>query len=101
MLRAGWKGFLLLLPLLFINAAFGADETADADAVRIRLSQILDREGYVGQYRHGQALQRAVSAYLWDHRQQKVIKGLVLVCKCQSAHDLDLELLEWFFRFLT
>jgi hypothetical protein len=32
------------------------------------LRQALDKEGYIGQFRNGQDLQRGVSAYLWDNR---------------------------------
>ena len=45
----------------------GASVTRE-QGVREPVSQILHREGYLGQYPNGQGLQRGLSAYLWDNR---------------------------------
>ena len=61
---------LLLLPLAGICSAAGSEppRAASAEKLSVRLQRILEREGYIGQFRNGQQLQRGVSAYLWDNR---------------------------------
>ena len=56
---------LLLLVSLTFSAAGGQTENRD---VRKRVTQVMEQEGYLGQFANGQHLQRAISAYLWDQR---------------------------------
>ena len=44
------------------------DPVTSEQWLRGRVSQVLHREGYLGQYPNGQGLQRGLSAYLWDNR---------------------------------
>ena len=61
---------LLLCPVAAFPAQVKGSEELSAGEIRSRLQQNFEREGYLGQFRNGQQLQRAVSAYLWDNRQK-------------------------------
>lgn len=61
---------LVLLPVSQLPADSAAQPDSSAGEIRVRLEQVLRSEGYIGQYRNGQDLQRGMSAYLWDHRQE-------------------------------
>ncbi len=62
--------FVLLLYCLL--APLNDSWSAERDSLSWRQTVIshLDREGYLGTFRNGQGLQRAIAAYLWDHRNE-------------------------------
>jgi len=62
-----WK-LLLVCSLIgwFALPATATDNNPQQTAAL--LATCLKQEGYLGNYPHGQELQRGISAYLWDHR---------------------------------
>ena len=65
------QSVLVLLGILLLGLP-GLSVAEESSAVELRntLSRHLDREGYLGRFPNGQDLDRAVSAYLWDHRHE-------------------------------
>lgn len=78
----------LLLFLMAFSVSFAVAGPSQVDGnIRERVTQVLEREGYLAHFSNGQDLQRGVSAYLWDHRQSlksvdfhNAVQVDVLVC---------------------
>ncbi len=62
--------FIVTVLGIFLLTAAAVPADAESPAVELRrtISRHLDREGYLGRFPNGQDFDRAVSAYLWDHR---------------------------------
>lgn len=61
-------GLLAIMALSPCLLEAGGEPGVRAGELRKQVRHVLDREGYIGRYSHGQELQRGISAYLWDHR---------------------------------
>lgn len=62
-----WKAMLFCY-LVSCLSALAAAAGDSPQQTRSFLATCLKQEGYLGDYPHGQGLQRGMSAYLWDHR---------------------------------
>ncbi len=64
-----WRWFFVgscCSAMLFLVNPVSAENSAAE--WRATVMKHLDREGYLGDFRNGQGLQRGISAYLWDNR---------------------------------
>jgi len=111
-----WFPALLLALLLLTQNAFagapeGHPESLDSKLRHI-LEQRLDDRGYMGDFRDGNSLARAISAYLWDNRRwlenmgfSKARQADVMVCLMmkQGYSEFDeygAEIKEWCNRII-
>lgn len=67
MTSKAWRVLLVCCLVVWLALPAAAADN-DPKQTRTLLTACLKQEGYLGDYPHGQDLQRGISAYLWDHR---------------------------------